>query len=127
MYIIELISKLPIEEKHGVGHVLRKIWKEDDIKSEQMLPKVPDLFVTFGTLGNICSLLICRICLSSTSESVNAKRCIFGLNFVGLMIDRGGTKTILGPARACRKNSEYITATEAILSHVQCGSGQGCG
>ena len=29
MYIIELISKLPIGEKHGVGHVLRKIWKED--------------------------------------------------------------------------------------------------
>lgn len=30
MYIIEL-SKLPIYigEKHGVGHVLRKIWKED--------------------------------------------------------------------------------------------------
>ena len=54
------------------------------IKSEQMLPKVPDLFVTFGTLGSICSLLICRICLSSTSESVNADRCIFGLNFAGL-------------------------------------------
>ena len=54
------------------------------IKSEQMLPKVPDLFVTFGTLGSICSLLICRICLSSTSESVNADRCLFGLNFAGL-------------------------------------------
>ena len=54
------------------------------IKSEQMLPKVPDLFVTFGTLGSICSLLIFRICLFSTSESVNADRCIFGLNFAGL-------------------------------------------
>ena len=54
------------------------------IKSEQMLPKVPDLFITFGSLGSICSLLICRISLSSTSESVNADRCIFGLNFAGL-------------------------------------------
>ena len=51
------------------------------IKSEQMLPKVLDLFVTFGILGSICLLLIC---LSSTSESVNADRCIFSLNFAGL-------------------------------------------
>ena len=58
------------------------IWRINlHIKSEQMLPKVPDLFSTFGS---ICLLLICRICLSSTSESINADRYIFGLNFAGL-------------------------------------------
>ena len=37
-----------------------------------------------GISGSICLLLISRIRLSSTSESVNTERCIFGHNFAGL-------------------------------------------
>ena len=51
MYIIELISILPIYigEKHGVGHVLRKIWKEDASRESEhkLFQKDQNLTVSF--------------------------------------------------------------------------------
>ena len=82
MFTLDMQNDSPYQEQSICSLLICRMILH--IKSEQMLPKGPDLFITFGTLGSICSLLICRICLSSTSELLNADRCIFGLNFAGL-------------------------------------------
>lgn len=79
MYIIELISKLPIYvgEKHGVGYVLRKIWKEDasresehklfqkDQKSNSKFLASQTIYYLFfigtGKRGNRWSMITIRI------------------------------------------------------------------